>query len=404
MKYHLLIPAILVCLTACQPDSSNQGVPAATVVSETQKQEEPARQTPEERSELSVTFNVERVEPGLTVHISRDNDSFEIQTITRVNMSTGENHEIQIDGPDYFEQLHSQPGDLRPWNYKYVIQTTRGTLNKEFRVLKDLYLEGATSVSSLIFDSNRIELRKLVLDEGGVLLTEGRDLQIDAESFHSGIASSIQTFTIEESQKENDSNKFGQGGGRLILNFLNASGDLQVMMSGKKGSAGAKGSDAIQDRAAQGAKGADGQYHQGYPRGPDYAGERPSCLSNPTDGQRGADGLSGGNGFDGFQGGSSGSVFLTVKTARSLRYNISLTPGMGGQGGAGGKGQPGGLGGSAGASAPLCRKAKEGAEGRTGAEGKAGANGAEGTLGEFCQSVSDKGTTCVSRAEIRGVL
>ncbi|AFY03285.1 hypothetical protein Bdt_3610 [Bdellovibrio bacteriovorus str. Tiberius] len=391
-------------MAACQPgsDSDKQAAPKQVVPNENPIDDQVSG--PKASSEASVTVSVDRdSEPSaITVRITKDNSSFGIESVERLDVITGYSVNVPVSGVDVVDHVNSPRSDLRPWHYKYIIQTNRGQLVKEVRVLKDWVLAETARISDFKIESNRIEVRFLVLKEGAVLITEGRDLQIDAAELRSGSIAHIQTFSDKDLELSNTVKVPGQGGGRLILNLKYATGVVKIQMRGHRGSRGEKGVDATQERPAQAAAGTAGEYFAGFPRGPDYDGERPSCSKHPTDGQRGTNGVAGADGFNGFQGGSSGSLYLTLQSARFFDYEVVFVPGEGGEGGEGGKGQPGGLGGQAGASAPLCRKAKAGADGANGAVGSKGQQGSVGTLGEFCLTMGDKGTSCITRDQFSG--
>ncbi len=399
-----VLPFALV-LAACQPGSDSNGDRPQEVVQPVNP-DDPQNPDSKSTSEPSVTVSLDReAEPGaVMVRITKDNSSFGIETVERLEVSSGTSVSVPVNGVDVVDRLTTSRNDLRPWHYKYVIHTNHGQLVKEVRVLKDWTLAESVRISDFKIESNRIELRKLILKEGAVLVTEGRDLQIDADELRSDAYTSLQTFTAQDIEMSNTTKVPGQGGGRLILNFKYATGLLKIEMRGHRGSRGEKGIDATQERPAQAASGTAGAFHPGFPGGLDNGGERPSCVRQPTDGQRGANGVAGADGFNGFQGGSSGSLYLTLQSARFFDYEVVFVPGEGGEGGEGGKGQPGGLGGPAGASAPLCRKAKAGADGASGATGLKGQQGAVGILGEFCLTVGSKGTSCVTRDRFSGGL
>lgn len=397
-----VLPFALV-LAACQPGSDSNNTNPKEVV-QSGNSDDPQAPDSNSSSEASVTVSLDReTDPGaVIVRITKDNSSFGIETVERLEVSSGSSVSVPVNGVDVVDRLTTSRNDLRPWHYKYVIKTNRGQLVKEVRVLKDWVLAEPVRISDFKIESNRIELRNLILKDGAVLITEGRDLQIDADELRSEVFASIQTFSAKDVELANTIKAPGQGGGRLILNLKYATGLLKVEMRGHRGSRGEKGIDATQERPAQAAAGTAGEYHPGFPRGLDSGGERPSCIKQPTNGQRGTDGVAGGDGFNGFQGGFSGSLYLTLQTARFFDYEVIFAPGEGGDGGEGGKGQPGGLGGSAGAHAPLCRKAQAGADGTNGAVGLTGQKGSVGGLGEFCLTAGNKGTSCVTRDKFSG--
>lgn len=278
MKSLLIVLPLALSMAACQPGSDSNGPATPTEVVQNQNPQAPEATSPAPSSEVSVTVSVERdAEPSaITVRLVKDSSSFGIESVQRLDMITGESVAIPLNGVDIVDRLTSPRSDLRPWHYKYLIQTNLGQVVKEVRELKDLILSEAVRISEFQIESNRVEVRQLILKEGAVLITEGRDLQIDAEELRSGPLASIQTFSSKDVEMSNTVKVPGKGGGRLILNLNHATGIIEIQMRGHRGSKGEKGIDASQERPAQAAAGKAGEYFAGFPRGPDYGGEKPS--------------------------------------------------------------------------------------------------------------------------------
>ncbi|WP_374031485.1 hypothetical protein [Bdellovibrio bacteriovorus] len=351
--------------------------------------------------DVSVSVTAERETGGtaLLVKIVKDNSSFGIDSVKRLDMHTGYSVDVPVQGADVTDRPTNQKSNLRPWHYKYIIQTNRGQLVHEVRLLKDLEIKEQVRISDYQFDSNRLMLGKLSFGSEGSLITEGRDLQIDAEEIHSDLVARIKTFDDQELEHSVTYKAPGKGGGRLIVNAGFANGTFVFQMHGHPGAQGEKGVDATQVPPAKAAAGRPGEFDFIAVGPRREGGDRPICISQPTDGATGANGVQGGTGFDGFPGGSSGSLYLTVKKAKLFRYQALFFPGLPGVGGPGGKGQPGGAGGDAGAPAHMCKKAKAGANGQEGPVGAQGKLGAVGALGELCVTLLDNGTSCVTREQ-----
>lgn len=178
-----------------------------------------------------------------------------------------------------------------------------------------------------------------------------------------------------------------------------ATGALRFELNGIDGSEGGKLSEAEggeigADPAKNGAPGTEGVVNLEAdckrigPRGDPTLSCKPKCVTPPTSGQPGRDGIaSAARGKAGSAGIGTSPVSLLIDQPKDFRVTFSFNPGRGGNGGPGGEGQPGGQPGAPGANPHnICAAAPAAAPGKAGSRGPFGFQGPDGGCGRLTLS------------------
>jgi hypothetical protein len=236
-----------------------------------------------------------------------------------------------------------------------------------------IVVDGATlSISAPARGSNRtLMLNRLELLHGGKLVTNGVNLEIDAELFVSdgGEIISFDPATNLTSASSGTNGASGLSAGTLVLDgMLNRNDILRVSLIGQDGQAGGRG--------FTGSIGAPGT------RGDNGADHLFDCAHGGGNGGNGAQGGKGGQGGAGGAGGDGGRLILRGGIAsQRVQVDFLSAPGSGGLGGPGGDGGPGGPGGPGGSGTTYCRGGGPGSAGLQGLKGEKGADGPSGQHG-----------------------
>lgn len=178
-----------------------------------------------------------------------------------------------------------------------------------------------------------------------------------------------------------------------------ATGALRFELNGIDGSDGGAlskedGGEIAADPAKNGAPGRDAvvdleaDCKRIGPRGDPTLSCKPKCVSPPTSGQPGRDGVaSTARGKIGNAGIGTSPVSLLIDQPKDFRVTFAFNPGRGGNGGPGGEGQPGGQPGAPGANPySICAPAPAAAPGKAGSRGPIGFQGPDGGCGRLTLS------------------
>jgi hypothetical protein len=246
-------------------------------------------------------------------------------------------------------------------------------LHELLRRQPSIVIDGATlAISAPARGSNRtLMLNRLELLHGGKIVTNGVNLEIDAELFVSdgGEFVSFDPANDTTSAPTGSNGASGLNAGALVLDgTLNRNDILRVSLVGQDGQAGGPG--------FTGSTGAPGT------RGDNGADHLFDCAHGGGNGGNGSQGAKGGQGGAGGAGGNGGRLILRGGIA-TQRVQIEFTsdPGKGGMGGPGGSGGPGGPGGPGGSGTTYCRGGNPGQSGPAGPKGEKGAEGPPGQPG-----------------------
>lgn len=169
--------------------------------------------------------------------------------------------------------------------------------------------------------------RRITFLENATLVTEGRDLEIQAQEVVSASGARILSFLSPAALDQP-----GSPAGHLRLRLSSLEGSLAIHMIGQEGGPGSSGA-PYTERAAQGFS------------PPSFPGFSFGSCDQAQPGGRGVDGSPGRDGLQGKIGGDGGFVEVFTTPEVFAKLNIRVDAGLGGVGGRGGPGQPGGLGG-----------------------------------------------------------
>jgi hypothetical protein len=217
-----------------------------------------------------------------------------------------------------------------------------------------------------------LAVKDLVLRNGGQIVTNGVDLEIDSISIMSDKGEVI-SFTDDKKSSGvapvgNNGNP-GLNAGTVILNGALAKNNILIVYL--RGQDGQKGGSGV-----PGAGGPQG------PRGSNAADHLFDCGSSGGDGGVGGRGGDGGNGGSGGSGGNGGRLILRGDLARQrAQIDFRAPGGMGGPGGDSGTAGPGGPGGEGGSGSSHCGGGHGGPSGPPGQPGGGGAAGVPGKSG-----------------------
>ena len=245
-----------------------------------------------------------------------------------------------------------------------------------------------------------IQNRKVVLNMVAIKTFE-YDLTIKSEEFVSN-HSVIQNFPEGQKAKKR---KHGKNGGNILIEAENAKGELQLILNGEE--AGRVSNQEIiskKERAKlkgrRGQRGRDAVYKTHCRSGgvslslafvpivsiPVGQKCQDECVSPPTAGQNGGNGLQGIPGSDGKKGGDSGSFYLTAFELSDFHLtSIQNNPGIGSKGSRGSLGGwPGERGRNGRDIKKICNHrlspTSKGKKGKRGPSGRNGKNGKKGTV------------------------
>lgn len=187
---------------------------------------------------------------------------------------------------------------------------------------EDLLISGVHTLPE-----NFISYRKISFAKDAILLTEGKDLEILAETIDAAPGARILAHLAAA-----PTDQLGQAGGRLRLQAQSIQGELMVHLLGQEGGPGASGAQYT-ERAAKGFS----------PPVTSFLGIGNCDQTQP--GGKGADGAPGRDGDQGKLGGDGGVVEIFIPSQFHSQVRVRVDAGPGGVGGRGGPGQLGGLGG-----------------------------------------------------------
>jgi hypothetical protein len=218
--------------------------------------------------------------------------------------------------------------------------------------------------------SRSLMLNRLELLHGSRIVTNGINLEIDAQSIVSD-GGGIIAFVEQRREPAASGNNGAPGlnAGTIVLDTeLNHNDLLNIELKGQNGQQGGVG--LVGPIGAQG------------PRGEDGADHLFDCAHGAGNGGNGAKGGVGGTGGVGGPGGSGGKLILRGPiTSQRSQIEFTTPGGRGGLGGDGGPGGPGGPPGGGGSGTTYCRGGHPGNPGQLGDKGQPGALGADGVPG-----------------------
>lgn len=235
---------------------------------------------------------------------------------------------------DSYLDQHVQAGESYTYELGYKTNSSfQVVYSKKIQIPFDLYVQGQV----LLTDSMQIQklsrLRKLIFFKDSELVTNGFQVQINAEILVSE-GGHLSTFVNGTTSAQN---VHGRSGGEIKLSAKQASGFLFINMRGENGANGANGSNAP---------------NKVWPL------------------------ISGGNGGAGTNGGFSGRVYISLPS--DLKVQVQHFPGQPGQGG------PGGIG----TETERCIRGNKEFDSYCdkfhGDNGSAGSPGAPGAMGQTC--------------------
>jgi hypothetical protein len=236
-----------------------------------------------------------------------------------------------------------------------------------------IVIDGATlSITAPPQGSSRtLTLSRLELLHGAKIVTNGVNLEIDAELFVSdgGEIVSFYPNTNPTSVPQGANGASGFSAGTLVLDgTMNGNDILRISLIGQDGQAGGHG--------MTGSTGVSGT------RGDNGADHLFDCAHGGGNGGNGAQGGKGGQGGAGGAGGNGGRLILRDGIAsQRVQVDFSAEGGKGGKGGPPGNGGPGGPGGPGGSGTTYCRGGQPGSSGPVGPAGEFGPDGPFGQRG-----------------------
>jgi hypothetical protein len=244
---------------------------------------------------------------------------------------------------------------------EFEIKSTKIELTKSV-----LVTEKKNLIALALSDSDTIET--LVLDEGAVLITDGKNVNLTMNELVSN-GGKIVTFDSEVPYVPTP-NEAGKSGGIINLVTKKARGSITFELRGlPAGIQTHAQADQFQFPAVDPAL--NGQNVDQLKR----------CRPNVGNGRQGHKGLIGYQGLKGFKGGDAGLLLFRSLDQNSLKIHVLPLPGNGGTGGPGGKGGPGGAGGKGGTwwqymvGNGVCQDGPQGPPGDQGVLGETGSQG-----------------------------
>lgn len=305
----------------------------------------------------------------------------------------------------------------------YILDTANGTKVEKVKYSfpKRLFLNSKINIGELPFEiirndfngPNIYRISELYFGEKAELITEGKNIEIEATNLVALENSKVMTF--EEGAKA-DKGLNGRNGGIIRMNLKNAEGDLTVILRGEdagvQSHAAKKGDELPEDpnKNAIAQIKAEECIHaflainvNKVPSEPGIGGgSKPRChiyqIQSGRPAQNGKDGGNGEDGKNGFNGGNSGRLELIIEN-NNLYITESFYPGKYSSGSLGGKpghGQPGGKG--AKGQGPDTTNHPPGINGIDGKPGKDGADGKNGSKEFICISRNfEENSTCVEQ-------
>lgn len=387
---------LMLALSACQQNSggsrTQEPVQNVAVPAEPEKTTDSAQ----ENSPRDLRPILKVLNHGNSLSISIQTQSTDVEIISVARYEERTTRMVSRDGTSRYsfsDTVETDPYDLTPWDFRYVVHTTAGEFVYSVKEYKDLIIDGPQTLDSYKFNSQSVELRRLILTRNAVLSTEGKNVSIHAQNFAAESGAIIETLSEKTAAIPAPPQMRGRSGGALNLQADTANGHVRFVLRGGKGGQGGVGESVSEtERGTPGAKGADAIYHlavRGNPRA-DSPGIDAWCEREAKDGAKGGKGKTGGIGGTGAPGGDSGYVYLSYPAQSPFTFTFESHPGDGGDGGLGGQGGPGGIGGEPGRSDKICsRAAKPGAEGDHGDQGPRGLKGAEGFAGGVCVKIGN---------------
>jgi len=248
--------------------------------------------------------------------------------------------------------------------------------------------------SEMILTRSSPKIGRLIFLEGGVLSTEGADVDLVVDE----IISYNGTIRTKPSAVPSQAGADGLSGGTLRLRARLGRGHLTILAEGQDGAQGAKGLAGA--RGAQGNKGHSAsvksrsvcplsvgtELFRDGPSPIDRCRRESYCAHQTGDGGRGATGGQGSAGAAGGRGGGAAAIQVQIDDPSLIKVVTKSLAGAGGLGGEGGGGGIGGTGGKAGDRdrGNMCRQASRGPEGPRGARGNDGPPGISGEHKPIC--------------------
>lgn len=242
---------------------------------------------------------------------------------------------------------------------------------------------------------------RLVFGPSGVLNlreTDNLKLRLSSIEVESGVGKIKVQSPLQSSEITAD--LFNKGLPQISIIATKATGALRFELNGIDGGPGSENTEQVAaDPAKNGSPGSAGVIDpNGFcrrvgPRGDPSLDCRATCVTHPTSGTPGRDGVPstvrGGAGQPGI---GTSPVSLLVDQPKDFRVTFVFNPGRGGDGGKGGLGQPGGQPGAPGANPQnVCPAAPAAAAGATGGRGPFGYQGPDGGCGRLTLTSALKG-------------
>lgn len=182
-----------------------------------------------------------------------------------------------------------------------------------------------------------ISAREVVLRNGIILKTEGRDLKIETEHLLIDGHATVQTFAVADKAEIDQP---GRSGGKIQIQAATAEGHLDLILNGENGGDGSKGAAPSDElRGTPGKAGQDGQISAKEERGESGYNTVPYCPVSATEGYVGGSGQRGFSGHSGRAGGDTAMLEFKIENREKLVMLVTeKKPGRGGVGGQGGRG------------------------------------------------------------------